>query len=85
MSKHITEEQKYAISTMLQIPMNQKAIAAAIGVDKSTIYREIKRNSDGRNGNYVMDLAQRKADKRKAQKRHKEVLTPQIKNVQRSC
>ena len=43
MSKHITEEQRYAISMMLQIPMSKKAIAEAIGVDKSTVYREIKR------------------------------------------
>ena len=27
--------------TMLQIPMSKKAIAEAIGVDKSTVYREI--------------------------------------------
>lgn len=31
MSKHITEEQRYAISMMLQIPMSKKAIAEAIG------------------------------------------------------
>ncbi|UVV54716.1 helix-turn-helix domain-containing protein [Bacteroides thetaiotaomicron] len=48
MSKHITEEQRYAISMMLQIPMSKKAIAEAIGVDKSTVYREIKRNCDAR-------------------------------------
>jgi IS30 family transposase len=80
MSKHITEEQRYAISMMLQIPMSKKAIADAIGVDKSTVYREVKRNCDGRSGNYSMGLAQRKADKRKAQKRHKEVFTEQMKN-----
>ncbi|MGC9152021.1 MAG: helix-turn-helix domain-containing protein, partial [Microbacter sp.] len=53
MRKHITEEQRYTIATMLQIPMTQKTIAAAIGLDESTISREIKRNSDGRSGNYV--------------------------------
>jgi len=77
MSKQITREQRYAISTMLQIPMTKKAIAEAIGVD--TVYREIKRNCDARNGSYNMELAQRKADKRKVQKRHKEVLTEQMK------
>ena len=63
MSKHITEEQRYAISMMLQIPMSKKAIAEAIGVDKSTVYREIKRNCDARSGSYSMELAQRKADR----------------------
>lgn len=51
---------------MLQIPMSKKAIAEAIGVDKSTVYREIKRNCDARSGSYSMELAQRKADRRKA-------------------
>ena len=46
---------------MLQIPMSKKAIAEAIGVDKSTVYREIKRNCDARSGSYSMELAQRKA------------------------
>ena len=49
-------------SMMLQIPMSKKAIAEAIGVDKSTVYREIKRNCDARSGSYSMELAQRKAD-----------------------
>ena len=44
MSKHITEKQRYAISKMLQVPMSKKDIAEAIGVDRSNIYREIKRN-----------------------------------------
>lgn len=56
--------------------MSKKAIAEAIGVDKSTVYREIKRNCDARSGSYSMELAQRKADRRKQQKHRKEVLTP---------
>ena len=64
MSKHITEKQRYAISKMLQVPMSKKDIAEAIGVDRSNIYREIKRNCDSRSGKYNPDLAQRKADKR---------------------
>lgn len=62
MSKHITEKQRYAISKMLQVPMSKKDIAEAIGVDRSNIYREIKRNCDSRSGKYNPDLAQRKAD-----------------------
>ena len=52
MSKHITEKQRYAISKMLQVPMSKKDIAEAIGVDRSNIYREIKRNCDSRSGKY---------------------------------
>ena len=75
MSKHLTVEQRYAIYTMLQIPLKRKEIAEAIGVHKSTISRELKRNCDMRSGKYVMDLAQRKAEKRKKAKRHKERFT----------
>lgn len=81
MSKHLTVKQRYAIYTMLQIPMSQKEIASVIGVSKSTISRELKRNCDMRSGEYVMDLAQRKADKRKSDKRHKEVFTLQMKRI----
>ena len=56
MSKHITEKQRYAISKMLQVPMSKKDIAEAIGVDKSSIYREIKRNCDIRSGKYNLHI-----------------------------
>lgn len=79
MSKHITEKQRYAISKMLQVPMSKKDIAEAIGVDRSNIYREIKRNCDSRSGKYNPDLAQRKADKRKFEKKRKEVFTQAMK------
>ena len=62
MSKHITEEQRYAISMMLQIPMSKKAIAEAIGVDKSTVYREIKRNCDARSGSYSIGACPAKSE-----------------------
>lgn len=79
MSKHITEKQRYAISKMLQIPMSKKDIAEAIGIDRSNIYREINRNCDSRSGIYNPDLAQRKADKRKVEKRRKEMFTQDMK------
>ena len=40
--------------------MSKKAIAEAIGVDKSTVYREIKRNCDARSGSYSMGLPSEK-------------------------
>ena len=53
-------------------------IARVVGVDKSTITREIKRNADGRNGVYRYGLAQRKAEDRKRTKPHAVVLTPEV-------
>lgn len=79
MSKHLTVEQRYAIFAMLQKPYTQKDIAQAIGVSKSTISRELKRNCDRRNDKYVMDLAQRKADERKHNKHHHQRFTEQMK------
>ena len=60
---------------MQQKSYPQKEIAETIGVSKSTISRELRRNCDKRSGKYVMDLAQRKADERKKSKRHKQTFT----------
>ncbi len=50
--KHLTSEQRYTIYVMLQNNHSQRKIAETIGKDKSTISREIRRNSDKRNGVY---------------------------------
>lgn len=70
--KHLTSEQRYAIKLEYQAGKTQKEIADKIGVHKSTISRELRRNCDARNSKYDNDLAQRKADKRKKEKRRKE-------------
>lgn len=57
----------------------QKDIAAAIGKAPSVVSRELKRNSDGRNGVYTSSLAQRKSDKRKVGKRKYLKFTKEIK------
>jgi IS30 family transposase len=54
---------------MRQSNYSQKAIALAIGKDKSVVSRELKRNSDGRNGEYKSDLAERKCRERHKRKR----------------
>ncbi len=75
MSKQLTVEQRYTIFAMLQIGYKQKEIAQTIQVDKSTISRELRRNCDMRSGKYLVELAQRKANKRKVDKRHTELFT----------
>ena len=42
--KHLTQEQRYQISSLLKTTISQSEIARIIGVDKSTISREIRRN-----------------------------------------
>lgn len=65
---HLTSEQRYTISVMLAQNHKQNQIALAIGKDKSVVSREIKRNSDQRNGLYKSDLANRKYKQRQEQK-----------------
>jgi IS30 family transposase len=77
--KHLTVEQRYTISVMLQKGYKQKQIAEAIGKDKSTVSREIRRNCDVRSGEYRYELAQRKCDKRHETKRKRIRFTEPVK------
>ena len=60
MYKQLTSEQRYTISVLLQKGEKKSAIAKAIGVNPSTITRELRRNS-GSQGKYVWESAQRNA------------------------
>ena len=76
--KHLTTEQRYTISVMKQQGYTQKKIADAIGKSKSTVSRELHRNSDGRSGEYRHDLAQRKCEQRHHAKPKKLRFTEQV-------
>ena len=65
----LTQEQRYDLERLLSIGTNKNRIAIELEVNPSTIYREIKRNSDARNGKYSAKLAQRKCESRHLQKR----------------
>lgn len=65
---HITQEQRYTISLMLNQGFPRTAISLAVGKDKSVISREIKRNKDQRSGEYRAELAQRKYIQRQSRK-----------------
>lgn len=66
---HLTQEQRYAIEVLLKQNFSISFIARTLLRDKSVICREIKRNSDKRSGKYKSDLAQRKSEVRKRNKR----------------
>ncbi len=55
-------------------------IAKNIGVHKSTISRELQRNSDQRSGDYKVDLAQKKYNQRQANKPKSIRFTQEIKD-----
>jgi len=62
--KHLTKEQRYVIKALLSRGVTQKEIAKEIGVDKSTISREISRNKT-KTGKYNPDKAHMLAQERK--------------------
>lgn len=62
--KQLTSEQRYAIYLGLQSGISKTKIAESIGVNPSTIYREINRNMN-KSGGYSWRLAQEMADERK--------------------
>jgi IS30 family transposase len=61
---HLTYEQRYTIELLLNQGVSKKEIAKTISVDKTVVYRELERNSDGRNGVYKSKLAQSKYENR---------------------
>ena len=58
---HLTLEQRYKIEMLSQENYSQTDIAKLLGRNKSVICRELKRNSDGRNGVCKAELAQKKS------------------------
>ena len=68
--KQITRAQRYTISAMKQQGCKTIDIAKTIKVHKTSIYRELARNSDSKTKEYKDELAQKKCDKRKKEKPH---------------
>ena len=64
MSNQLTEAQRYAIYLGLKRKWSKSRIADEIGVSKSTVCREVRRNSKP-DGSYVWKYAQAKCDERR--------------------
>ncbi|PKP38475.1 MAG: IS30 family transposase [Bacteroidetes bacterium HGW-Bacteroidetes-14] len=64
MMKHLTVERRYEISAYLRAGLSKPLIANLLGVNKTTIYREIERNGYGRYRTYKSKEAQRRAEYR---------------------
>lgn len=79
MYKHLTSQQRYTIHTLLYKGESRKQIAMLIGVDTSTITRELNRNS-GKHGKYNWETAQRNANLRKKRKPGNHAKSQEIKN-----
>jgi IS30 family transposase len=60
MAKHLTQAQRYYICLQIANNFTQSSIAKALGVNKSTVCREIKRNQRNKN-DYDSDYAHKNA------------------------
>ena len=78
MTKHLTAQQRYEISFRLQNKERPTDIARALGVHRSTISREIRRNK-APHGRYNAEKAQWLSDRRMSARKHYTVLTDEIK------
>jgi transposase, IS30 family len=72
--KQLTLEKRYQISALIKAGLNQKSIALEVGVNPSTICRELKRNKDKVRG-YNAELAQIHSTKVQMQKKKRFSLT----------
>ncbi len=64
MYKQLISEQRYAISILLQNKTKKSRIAKELGINRATLYRELKRNT-APHGEYHGDSAQANADYRR--------------------
>jgi len=77
---HLTLGERYEISILNGQGRSNAEIARALGRNRSTIGRELKRNADGRNGRYRPELAQKKTCARHGGKKKRETFTPGIRD-----
>jgi IS30 family transposase len=75
--KHITKTQRYEISTYLKCKKSKTFIAKELGVNRSTISREIERNST-KTGRYNPKFADQLSNERKERFKRKRLFTNEI-------
>jgi len=78
MSKQITEEQRYTIESMLEQGYSNAKIGRVIGIDRSNVGRERKRNCDARSKKYTSELAERKRLSRQKERYRAIKFTPEL-------
>jgi IS30 family transposase len=78
--KHLTQAQRYKIDALFKANHTQAFIAEQLGISKSTICRELKRNSK-RLGKYSAVCAQMYANERKERFCKNRILTPKMQKI----
>ena len=77
---HFTVEQRYKLEVLLQQQLSKSAIAVELNMHISSIYRELNRNCDVRNGSYKAALAIRKCKIRHREKPKNQFFSTDLKN-----
>jgi len=77
---HITKEQRYEIKAYLKCGKSKEFIAKELGFNKSTIYRELKRNAT-KTGKYNPKFADKLYNEKKERFKRKRKFTSQIKKT----
>jgi len=78
MYKQLTREQRYTIYVLLHQKQTKKEIAKAIGVNESTVYRELKRNSSDKYHAYSWAKAEVFTKDRRERMKRRRTFTPEI-------
>lgn len=78
MYKQLTREQRYTIYVLLHQKQTKKEIAKAIGVNESTVYRELKRNSSDKHHVYNWAKADVFTKDRRERVKRRRTFTPEI-------
>lgn len=76
---HLNLSQRYQIEAMLKTGSKKTEIAKALGVDRSTVHREIKRNGVG--ARYIAERAGQKARLRQSRRPRPARFTPEVKEL----
>jgi len=73
----ITSEERYMLSAGRMQGLNQSEIARQLGRHRSTISRELKRNSSASDGRYRVDIADERARGRRSRSRRNQQFVPE--------
>ncbi len=81
--EHLTEMQRYKISWMLENNFSKTKIASELGVDRSTVHRELRRNGRKKTGVYDARFAHEKYRRRMREKPKRVRFTEDMKRIVR--
>lgn len=74
--RQLSPEERYMLAALRRQGLNQSQIAAALGRHRSTVCREVRRNSTRADGHYRATTAQERTNGRRSRSRRNQRFTP---------